>query len=168
MGRSQRPAVLQRLAHEGGVGHRAAVVAEGDDARLGQVAQLRHLLALPSLAHAADGQHAHRRRQRRRALYVLDRRPAVDGRVGVGHAADGREAAARRRQRARLDRLLVLEAGVAQMAVDVDQPWADDEPLRVDDPALRASLIVTLPPPAMRPSAIRTSPTMSIALSGVE
>ena len=51
---------------------------------------------------------------------------AVDGRIGVGHAGDGGEPAGHGRGRAGLDRLVVLEARLAEMDVHVDQPRRDD------------------------------------------
>ena len=57
----------------------------------------------------------------------------VRDRLGVGHRRDRRVPADRRRARAGLDRLLVLEAGLAQMRVHVDQARRHDQPAAVDD-----------------------------------
>ena len=58
----------------------------------------------------------------------------VDRRLRVGHGHNGREAAERGRPGARLDRLGLLAAGLAQVGVQVDQPGADQAAGGVEHP----------------------------------
>ena len=63
---------------------------------------------------------------------VAGDRGAVVHRLGVRHAADGGESARRRGARPALDGLGVLEAGLAQVHVHVDEAGRDDQPGRVE------------------------------------
>ncbi len=124
--------VLQGPPHQMSVGHRRTVIAEGDGARRGQLIQLSQFLALPRLGDAADGQDAYSTLRLRRAQDELDGGCGVGGGLRVGHGADGGESAAGRRQGTGGDGLLVLEAGLPQVGVDIDEAGADHQPRRVD------------------------------------
>ena len=130
-GQARDARVLQGVTEQRAVGDRRAVVAERDAARLRQLRQLGQLVAFAALADGPDRQHPHRGIGGG-TQDVLDGRARIDRWLGVRHAADRGEAAAGRRLRAGGDRLLVLEAGVAQVAVEVDETGADDEAGGVD------------------------------------
>src|SRR5438093_13763749 len=67
-----------------------------------------------------------------RPQHELDHASRIDRWLGIGNRAEGREAAARGGECPRRDRLLVLEAGLAEVCVDVNEAGADDETTRVD------------------------------------
>ena len=54
-GQAQHGGVLHGAAHQVGIGDGRAVVAEGDGPGLGELGQLRQLLASAALGDAADG-----------------------------------------------------------------------------------------------------------------
>ena len=124
--------VLQRVAHQPRVGNGVAVVGERDDAGLRQLAGGRELLAGAVARDAAERQHAHGGVFLGLAQHGLDGGAAVERRVRVRHRADGGEATARGRGRAAGDRLLVFEAGLAQVDVQVHEAGRHDQPGRVD------------------------------------
>ena len=68
----------------------------------------------------------------RRLKHVRHDRGRVAGGLGVGHGDDGRVAAERAGPRARLDRLGLLSAGLAQVRVQVDEPGPDRAARRVE------------------------------------
>ena len=149
--------VLEGVAHDAGVRDGVAVVAEADAACVRQLAHLRELLTGAALRHCADRQHAHEAGLPRSLHDVVDGAAIVHRRLGVGHGADGSEAAARRRPSAGLDGLLVLEAGIAQVRVEVDEPRRNDEAGGVDDPGA-VGRHAPGRPTTMRPSSTSTSP----------
>ena len=122
----EHQAVLEGPAHQLGVVDRGAVVAEGHRPGLDQLADLGQFLPLAVLAHAGDDEDVAVAGLGGLVADELDRALAVDGRVGVGHAGDRGEAAGQRRGRARLDRLVLLEARLAEVDVHVDQARGDD------------------------------------------
>ena len=67
-----------------------------------------------------------------RADLVGERRVARRQRVGVGHLEDRRDAAQHGRARARLEVFLVLEAGLAEMHLAVDDAGQDMQAAAVD------------------------------------
>src|SRR6185437_11964788 len=91
-------------------------------------AQAGHPLPLAALGDGADGIDAGVP-QLARALHQVRRRAGiVVHRAGVGHGADGGEAAGGGGARSGFDGLLVLEAGLAQMHVQINEPGRDDHP----------------------------------------
>ena len=66
------------------------------------------------------------------SIDVAGDRGVVVHRRGVGHGADGGESARGRRARSALDGLGMLEAGLAQVHVHVDEAGRDDQPGRVE------------------------------------
>ena len=130
---AERRAVGQRLPHDVRVVDGEAVVAEADDAGLRELAHLGELRPKAALGDAADGQDADRALVTPLAQHEVDHRAGVDHRVGVGHGAHRGEAAPGRGPRAGGDRLLVLEAGLPQVAVQVDESGAYDQPGSVQD-----------------------------------
>ncbi len=118
--------VVHDAAHHARALHAVAVIGEGDHAVGNHVAHVGEHFAGEVLRAAARHVHAARAGRRRNGLDVLDRHRVVDDRVGVGHRADRREAAVGRGARAGFDVFLLLEAGLAQMHVHVDQAGDDD------------------------------------------
>ena len=110
-----------------------AVVAEPYGPRLGQLDHLGQLRALAPFRHRADGEHSDHSLVAGLVQHELDGRPGVHDRARVRHGADRREASSGGGQRARGNRLLVLEAGLPQVAVQIDEPGAHDEAGRIDD-----------------------------------
>ena len=128
--------VLERAPQDSAVREPLPVVGDGDGARLGELAVRGDLLALLA---ARRGRDRVQPRAARGAAPGHDELAhlahVVDG-IGVRHRADGGEPAGRRRLEARLDRLRVLAAGLAQVCVQVDEaredvPARDVEDLRV-------------------------------------
>ena len=132
-GAAERQRILHRAAVELGVHHGPPVVGERDAARLGQLGELGQLLPAEPPGHGTDWIDADRARGTRLGQDVVRDRAGVVGRLRVRHAADGGEAAGGGGAGAGLDRLLVLVAGLAQVHVHVDEPWADDLAARVED-----------------------------------
>ena len=124
--------VLEGVAHQPRVGDGVAVVGERDDAGLRQLAGGREFLAGAVARDAAERQHAHGCVLLGLAQHGLDGGAAVQRRVRVGHRTDRGEAAARGGGRAAGDRLLVLEAGLAQVDVQIHEAGRHHQPRRVD------------------------------------
>ena len=124
--------VLERAAHDAGALDGQAVVGEADRSGVAQLGHVGELLA----AHAArdrgdeadwDGC------VRLRALAEgLDRGRSVHRRLGVGHADDPAVAAGGGRAAARLDVLLVLAPGRAEVDVRVEERGHGEKPVGVD------------------------------------
>ena len=135
----EHPGIPERVREEHARLHRRAVVGEADDARVDELAERGEALPSPAGGDRADD-------------LELDRRPGGgrgraderDGPRGVGrggrvrHDADARVAAVRRRREPRRDRLRVLEAGLAEVRVEVDEPGGDDDAVRADPVGLVA------------------------------
>ena len=133
-GKVEHRGVLERAAHEHAVRDGLAVVGDGDDALGLHRADLGELDALEALRDGADREDADERRSpgcAGRRTRPSARRRATGMRVR--HRADGREAARGRGARAGRDRLLVLEARLAEVRVQVDEARRDDEARGVDD-----------------------------------
>jgi hypothetical protein len=64
----------------------------------------------------------------------------VERRIGIGHACHGGKAAAHCRQRSGFKRLLLREAGIAEMDVHVDETRCDDRVVRIHDGLARERL----------------------------
>ena len=112
--------VLHGPAHEAGVGDAGAVVGEEPHAELGHLAERRELLARPADGDGARGAHVARRRAAELEHLAHDA-GVVDGRDGVGHGEDARVAAEGGGPGAGLDGLGLLLAGLAEVAVEVDE-----------------------------------------------
>ncbi len=123
----------QRGPHEGVVADRRAVITEGDTARGGEGCEAGQRFPGAALADTANGQDPHRGGLPRAAQDKFDDLGPVHRRFGVGHGADGGEASPRRCPGARRDRFLVLESGLAQVRVEVDEPRCDHEAPGIDD-----------------------------------
>jgi len=125
-GQIQRVGVLEGPLHEARVHDGPAVVGETGRARLLEIAELGEHLPLGAPADGGDGVDAGQARLLGLPQDELrDGAVVVDG-VGIGHAGDRGEAARHGRRAPRLDGLLVLEARLPQVGVDVDEP-RDDE-----------------------------------------
>ena len=118
--------VVHDAAHHAAVLDAAPVVGERAGAVRDHVAHLGEGLALEALRAGADDLDTALPRLGRAALHVLDDLAVVDGGLGVGHAGDRREAAMRGGAGARGDVLLLLQAGVAQVDVNVDEAGHED------------------------------------------
>ena len=130
---SEAGRVAERLAHHVGVRDGVSVVAEAYRASLSQLRHLGQRRAPAAGGYGTDGQDAHRTLLAGEPQHEVDHGPRVHNRVGVRHGADGREAASGSGPSTGGDRFLVLEARLAQVAVEVNEAWADDEARSVDD-----------------------------------
>jgi hypothetical protein len=112
--------------------HRVAVVAEHAHARVDHLAHLGERLTGESFRDRADREHLTQSRRRREIADLVDDRGVIGHRLGVRHRGDGGVPTERRGARAGLDRLLVLEAGFAQVRVQVDEPRRHHRAVAVD------------------------------------
>ena len=162
--------VLERGAHQVRAHHRLAVVAHRHRAGAHHLAELGER-ARPSGPPRSrrSGRRAPRRRRCACANDEPDRRLVVGDRIGVRHGADGGESAGGRRARAGGDRLHVLAARLAQVAVHVDESRATRPVRRSRRSRADAGAPIGHPRPNARrcvPSAISTSPTASSRCDG--
>ena len=125
--------VLHAGAHHAGGLHAVAVIGEGRGAGVGHVADLGERLALLAARHGADGAHVAQAAGVAALDLVADLGARVGHGVGVGHGGHVGEAAVDGRGGARLDGLLVLEAGVAEVDVHVHEAGDEVLVVRVDD-----------------------------------
>ena len=125
--------VVHDTAHHAGVLDTAAVIGEGDGAMCVHVAHLGEDLALEALRAGAGDVDVAVVDFLGARLDVLHAGGGVGDGLGVGHAADVREAAVERSARTGGDVLLVLEAGLTQMDVDVHQTGDEVAPGEVAD-----------------------------------
>jgi len=132
--------VLHAGAHHAGALHAVAVVGEGAGPLHDHVADLRERLALLAAREGADRADVHEAGTPAVVDLVADLGAGVGHGVGVGHRGDVGEAAVGRRTAARLDGLLVLEAGVAEVHVHVDETRDEVLAGRVDDLGVRRRL----------------------------
>ena len=132
-GQAQVQAVDQGQAHQIGVVHRVAVIAESHHTGAGQFFHLRQFVTLALLGDTADRQYADQRILAGFLLDEFDHRGVVDGRVGVGHGAEGGKPALGRGLGAGGDGLFILEARFPKMAVQVDEPRAGHKAGAVND-----------------------------------
>ena len=130
---AQGRAVAQRLTHHIRVGHRPAVVAEADSAGLGQAPPSRPA-PTPCCPWLRTRWAARAPRPLSRAFRSTKSTVALESINGLvlGMAQMVMKPALCRCPRARSYRLLVLVAGLPQMAVKVDEPSAYDKPGRID------------------------------------
>ena len=131
-GSLDQPRVLEHAPHHAAVHDRLAVVGERHRAGRDQRRHLGHHLALEAARRRGDREHA-RGRVLARAVEdeVGHRRVVVHG-MRVRHAGDRGEAARHRRAAARGDVFLVLLAGLAQVAVQVDEARRHPAAARLD------------------------------------
>ena len=131
------PGVLQGPQQHLHVGERPVGLRERDATGIGELAHLRQLRAVEPLRERADGmdvglvQQPGALRQHRHQPGLVERG------VGIGGAREARHATGDRRADFRLERRLVLEAGLAQSRGEIDQAGRHDETGGVDD-AIRA------------------------------
>ena len=133
--------VLQRAAHDVGVGDRVAVVAEAGRAGLGQLDLLGELGALLAPRDRGQEADAHGGLLLAALEQRLEHRGGVHHRRGVGHGHDGHEAPGGGGEAAGGDVLEVLAPRRAQVHVRVDEAGDGDEAGRVDllEPVGRAA-----------------------------
>ena len=128
---------LTDVVHHGtehaGALHAVAVIGEHAGALGDHIADLGQGLALLATGAGADGTDMHEAAGVALGDLVAHALARVDDRVGVGHGGDVGEATGSGGSGARLNGLLVLEAGVAEVNVDIGQ--ARDEVLAraIDD-----------------------------------
>jgi hypothetical protein len=118
-------AAQHRAAHHLGRLHGEGVVGAGDRARLLERVVVARRLAAHALRERSDHIDPAGRLAFGAGVNLAHERRAVQRRLGVGHTADAGEPACHRRRAARLQRLLVALPQVAQMHMDVHQPWRD-------------------------------------------
>ena len=118
---------LHGAAHHARVHHRPAVVGDGHDPGIFHGADGGQLLARAVLGDRADGENVGDRLLARALDDVAGDGGVVVHRQRIRHAANGRESAGRRGARAGLDGFGVLDTGLAQMHVHVDEARRDDE-----------------------------------------
>ena len=128
------PDVLQRPAHQPGVGDTPSVVGEHPYAgpRPGHQAELGQFRPAQSLADRTHGYHLGVAVAPADVGQVFGRLGGVGDRIGVGHRQHGGEAAAGRGPGAGGDGLGVLPAGFAEVGVQVDQSGQRDQTGGVD------------------------------------
>ena len=123
---TERIAIIHHLAHEAGGGDGLAVVADGDDSGVFHGGDFREGFAFAADGGCADGPNA----DAARGGGAFDDSAGDGGivihRMGIGHAADGGEAAASGGARAGFDGLGHFLAGLAQVAVQVNESRRDD------------------------------------------
>ena len=125
--------VFERDAHRLRVFDRSAVVRERDRAGGFEFAEFGDLFALLSDGDRGDGIDLCKPHLFGARLDVFDDIFVVGHRLGVGHAAHSRKASRDRGAAAALDVLFVLETGLAQVDVHVDERGQRRQPSRVDD-----------------------------------
>ncbi len=129
-GQAQPRCGAQRGGHQSRGGHGAAVVAQGDGARVPQHAPVR---GVPALQPPCDGGRDEHPRLGGFRLFPQGRNGlrGVERRRGVGHAQQAGHAAGRCRPAPGENVLLFRLAGVAQVDVHVHQPGRGDQAARV-------------------------------------
>jgi hypothetical protein len=108
------------------------VVAEDPDARVHHLAHLGERLPRQTLRDRADGEDLAQTGRARQLADLAHDRGVVGHRLGVRHRRDRRISPDRRRSATRLDRLLVFEAGLPEMRVEVDEAGHDERAVAVD------------------------------------
>ena len=155
--------VLERAPHQPGRRDRAAVVGEGDRARVGELGHLGQLLAELAAGDRGEEADGNDRLVARGLDERAERGRRVDDRVGVRHREDRAEAAGRGCVGAAGDRLLVLAARRAQVHVRVDEGGSEHEPGAVDDaesPASSCGATSEIVPPSIRTSSVASIPSV--------
>ena len=119
--------IQQRAAQKLGGPYRRAIVGVSENARVGQLAHCGKLLARPPGGDRAVGKDLDRRTARPgRRPDALENPRLVDGGRGVRHKRNGREAAMSCGCRSAGDGLGVLEAGLAEVGVEIEEAGGDD------------------------------------------
>ena len=136
----EHQAIFEGPPHQLGVVDRGAVVAEGDRPGLDQLADLGQLLSLAVLADAGR----RRRRWQWPAWAAWWWTNSTVPWLSMGGSVLGMQAIevkppASGGRRAGVDRLVLLEARLAEVHVHVDQPGRDDPAARRRSPAVRPS-----------------------------
>jgi hypothetical protein len=131
---AERLDVFQRPPHQHRVGDAMPVVGEDPHpgCGVGHRAELGQPLTGEPDGDRPDGLHITVTGLATEPPHLLDHPRGVGDRVGVGHCVHGGEPAQRSRGRAGLDGLGVLATRLAQVRVQVDQPWKRDQPVGVD------------------------------------
>ena len=127
------PLVLQRPAHDSGVGDRQAVIAEADRAGLAQLGHLGQLLSTHVAGHGGEEADRDGGLSAGPLAQRADIRGGGDGRLCVGHREDPAVAARRRRAAAGLDVLLMLMARGAEVDVGIEEAREGVQALGLDD-----------------------------------
>ena len=130
-GQAELARVQQRHLHQAPRGDGTAVVGESDYPGPGHFLHVGELEPFAAAGDGAKGEDADRPRRARLARDEVDDGRVVDGRAGVGHTAEGREPAPRACGCPRGDGLFVLEPGLAQVRVQIDETGRDYQPARV-------------------------------------
>ena len=125
--------VQERGLHQPPGRHGAAVVREPHDSRLREFLHIREFRAVASFGDGAEDEHADGPGLPRPLRDEFDHCGGINGGERVGHRAHRREASRRRRRRPRLDGLLVLEARLPEVRVQVDEAGRRDEPSAVEN-----------------------------------
>ena len=126
--------VLQRAAHENGIGDTLAVVGEDTNlrARTSHRTERGQMLALQALGHRADGADLHPVSLLAQAQHLVDDGGRVLRGRRVRHGVNGGVAADRSSAGAGEDGLGILATGLAQVGMDVNEAGQSNEPLGVD------------------------------------
>ncbi len=129
----ERAAVIHHLAHQARGGDGLAIVADGDDSGVLHRGDFGERFAFAADRGRADRPDAHAGCRGGAFDDAARDGGVVVHRLRIGHAADGRESAARRGARAGLDGFGHFLAGLAQMAVEVDEAGRDDQAFGVEN-----------------------------------
>ena len=148
--------VLERPAHEERVLHAVAVVGEDPHAGRGQFGERRQLR--PGRPTVIDRRGRTSQSPARSPCRGTKSTTSTQSCVGIGvrHRHDRSEAAERRRTAAGLDRLGLLAAGFAEVACEVDEAGAHDQPVGGDH-LVAFTGVERAPTSSTRPSLTRTS-----------
>ncbi len=124
--------VVEGSAHQRAVLDAGPVVGEERDPEVRQLTHRSKRLSRPP--HGDGAGHRHVGQCAPAEGEHLGHHPRrIERGLGVGHGHDGGEAAQRRGPGARLDRLGLLAAGLAQMGVQVDQAGPDETATGIED-----------------------------------
>ncbi len=124
--------IVERAAHDHGVGDGMHAIGEGDGAGLRQHAHFGEFRALHALGHGAVAVDLGEAVLACASGDELDRRHVVDDRLCVGQADHRGDAAGNRGASRRGQCFLMFETGLAGMHADVDQAGGETGPLAVD------------------------------------
>src|SRR5438132_12174043 len=154
---SGRAGVFECASEETRVVHGAAVVGEGDGAGFGELHKIRELLAFAAPRDRGDRPNASALRPARRSsVDLFHERGCMDRGIRVGHCTDGRESAVQRGVRPGCKRFRFLKARLAQVRMEIHEPWClDVSTLELHTLSSTAAAVPT--PTSRQSSAIRTA-----------